>query len=129
MKSKTEKTKLEKDPTNLSRRNAILTTGVGMVAAVGATGASSQTNAEESSTNKNTRNMDGATSLITGGARGIGLASAIALAKEGSNIVLYDVAGDLPGVNYPLATESDLYKAKEKIEVHGVKCIFYKGDV
>ncbi len=35
--------------------------------------------------------MDGATSLITGGARGIGLASAIALAKEGSNIVLYDV--------------------------------------
>lgn len=88
MKSKTEKTKLEKDPTNLSRRNAILTTGVGMVAAVGATGASSQTNAEESSTNKNTRNMDGATSLITGGARGIGLASAIALAKEGSNRVI-----------------------------------------
>ena len=73
--------------------------------------------------------MDGATSLITGGARGIGLASAIALAKEGSNIVLYDVAEDLPGVNYPLATESDLYEAKEKIEEHGVKCSVHKGDV
>ena len=73
--------------------------------------------------------MDGATSLITGGARGIGLASAIALAKEGSNIVLYDVAEDLPGVNYPLARESDLSEAKEKIESHGVKCSVHKGDV
>ena len=36
MKSKTEKTKLEKDPTNPSRRNAILTTGAGVVTAVGA---------------------------------------------------------------------------------------------
>ena len=38
MKSKTEKTKLEKDPTNPSRRNAILTTGAGVVAAVGGAG-------------------------------------------------------------------------------------------
>jgi len=73
--------------------------------------------------------MDGATSLITGGARGIGLASAIALAKEGSNIVLYDVAEDLPGVNYPLAKESDLSEARAKIESHGVKCSVHKGDV
>ncbi len=55
------------------------------------------------------------------------LSSAIAL-KEGSNIVLYDVAEDLPGVNYPLARESDLSEAREKIELHGVKCSVYKGD-
>ena len=129
MQSKNETANLEKDPMSLSRRNAILATGAGVIAAVGAIGASSQTNAEESSTNKTARNMNGATSLITGGARGIGLASAIALAKEGSNIVLYDVAEDLPGVNYPLATESDLYDAKEKIEEHGVNCSVHKGDV
>ena len=129
MKSKNEKNNPEKDPKGLSRRKALLTTGAGLVAAAGALGASSRTYAEESSTNKNARNMDGATSLITGGARGIGLASAIALAKEGSNIVLYDVAEDLPGVNYPLATESDLYEAKEKIEKHGVICSVHKGDV
>ena len=96
MQSKDETTNLEKDPMSLSRRNAILATGAGVIAAVGAIGASSQTNAEESSTNKTARNMNGKTSLITGGARGIGLASAIALAKEGSNIILYDVAEDLP---------------------------------
>ena len=129
MKSKNEKINPTKDLENPSRRNAILTAGAGAVAAVGATGAFSQTNANASVNNRNDYNMDGATSLITGGARGIGLASAIALAKEGSNIVLYDVAENLPGVNYPLANESDLSEAKEKIEKHGVKCAIHKGDV
>ena len=126
MKSKNETNNPTKEPESPSRRSAIITAGAGVVAAVGAT---SQTSAAESATNKNALNMDGATSLITGGARGIGLASAIALAKEGSNIVLYDVAEDLPGVNYPLARESDLSEAREKIESHGVKCSIYKGDV
>ncbi len=126
MQSKNETNNPTKEPESPSRRRAILTAGAGVVAAVGAT---SQTSAAEGATNKNALNMDGATSLLTGGARGIGLASAIALAKEGSNIVLYDVAEDLPGVNYPLARESDLSEAREKIESHGVKCSVYKGDV
>lgn len=129
MKSKNEKTKLEEDPKNPSRRDAILATGAGVVAAVGATGASSESKTKGSSSNKHAPSMEGSTSLITGGARGIGLASALALAKEGSNIVLYDVAEDLPGVNYPLATEGNLYEAKEKIEDHGVTCLVHKGDV
>jgi len=129
MKSKNEKTKLEEDPKNPSRRDAILATGAGVVAAVGATGASSESKTKENSSNKHASSMEGSTSLITGGARGIGLASALALANEGSNIVLYDVAEDLPGVNYPLATESNLYEAKEKIEEHGVTCLVHKGDV
>ena len=128
MKSKNKHTNIEQVPESLSRRNAIIT-GAGAVAAIGAASLSSQTNAQEGSTNKKGHNMEGATSLITGGARGIGLASAIALAKEGSNIVLYDVAEDLPGVNYPLAKESDLYDAKKKVEEHGVNCLVHKGDV
>ena len=110
MQSKDETTNLEKDPMSLSRRNAILATGAEDCCRW-CNWCVFSNNAD--STNKTARNMNGATSLITGGARGIGLASAIALAKEGSNIVLYDVAEDLPGVNYPLATESDLYDAKE----------------
>ena len=129
MKSKNEKISSTKDLESPSRRNAILTAGVGAIAAVGATGAFSQTNANESVNNRKDHNMDGKTSLITGGARGIGLASAIALAKEGSNIVLYDVAEDLSGVKYPLATENNLYEAKKKIEQHGVNCSVHKGDV
>ena len=128
MKSKNKHTDIEQVPESLSRRNAIIT-GAGAVAAIGAASLSSQTNAQEGSTTKKGHNMEGATSLITGGARGIGLASAIALAKEGSNIVLYDVAEDLPGVNYPLAKESDLYDAKKKVEEHGVNCLVHKGDV
>ena len=134
MKSKNETNNPTKEPESPSRRSAIITAGAGVVAAAGAgvvaaVGATSQTSAAESATNKNALNMDGATSLLTGGARGIGLASAIALAKEGSNIVLYDVAEDLPGVNYPLARESDLSEARAKIESHGVKCSVHKGDV
>ena len=128
MKSKNKHTDIEQVPESLSRRNAIIT-GAGAVAAIGAASLSSQTNAKEGSNTKKGHNMEGATSLITGGARGIGLASAIALAKEGSNIVLYDVAEDLPGVNYPLAKESDLYDAKKKVEEHGVNCLVHKGDV
>ena len=54
MKSKNEKISSTKDLESPSRRNAILTAGVGAVAAVGATGAFSQTNANESVNNKNT---------------------------------------------------------------------------
>ena len=114
MKSKNEKINTTKDLESPSKRRAILTTGAGAVAAVGATATFSKTNAKESVNNKNEHNMDGKTSLITGGARGIGLASAIALAKEGSNIVLYDVAEDLSGVNYPLATENNWQCYKKK---------------
>ncbi|MFT4848788.1 MAG: NAD(P)-dependent dehydrogenase (short-subunit alcohol dehydrogenase family) [Sediminicola sp.] len=67
--------------------------------------------------------------FITGGARGIGLASAVVLAKKGVNIVLFDVAEQIDGVNYALATESDLASAKKTIEALGVKCVTIKGDV
>ena len=53
MKSKNEKISSTKDLESPSRRNAILTAGAGAVAAVGATGAFSQTSANESVTNKN----------------------------------------------------------------------------
>lgn len=67
--------------------------------------------------------------FITGGARGIGLASAIELAKKGVNITLFDIAEQIDGVNYALATKCDLASAKKTIETLGVKCLTIKGDV
>jgi len=67
--------------------------------------------------------------FITGGARGIGLAGAVELAKKGVNITLFDIAEEIDGVNYALATENDLAFAKKTIETLGVKCITIKGDV
>ncbi len=71
----------------------------------------------------------GRTAFITGGARGIGLSCAEALAQAGADIVLYDVAGQIEHVKYPLATAEDLATAKAKIEAMGVKCIAVQGDV
>lgn len=56
------------------------------------------------------------TVIVTGGAKGIGKAIAIAFAKEGANIVL----------NYR-STAPDEVKAE--VETFGVKCFTYKADI
>ena len=71
----------------------------------------------------------GKSAFITGGARGIGYACAEALAAAGASIVLYDIAGQLEHVRYPLATPEDLATAKANIEALGVGCIAIQGDV
>lgn len=86
--------------------------------------------AQESKIELSKKELSGKTALITGGARGIGLAVAEEMAKAGANIVIYDIAsGNIPNVSYPIATESDLQSAKTKVESYGVKCIATKADV
>lgn len=111
---------------NISRRNMLK--NVGSAAAIGAAAVatSSVASAGNSSDKKE---LSGKSALITGGARGIGLACAESLAKAGANILLFDVASNIEGVNYPLSTDKDLSDAKSLIKSHGVKCITYKGDV
>lgn len=60
--------------------------------------------------------LKGKTAVITGAAKGIGRAIAIALAKKGCNIVL----------NYRSAVKDELVK---EIEDLGVKCVAVKADV
>jgi NAD(P)-dependent dehydrogenase (short-subunit alcohol dehydrogenase family) len=74
--------------------------------------------------------LSGKTAFITGGARGIGLASAEEFAKAGANVVLFDIASSsLPHVSYALPSASDLAAAQARVEAHGVQCITYQGDV
>src|SRR5687768_4965742 len=81
--------------------------------------------------NKNIQASDNKNEVvfITGGARGIGLATAEVFAKSGVHVVIFDVVSQVEGVQYPLATLQDLQQAKNKIESYGVKCLTIKGDV
>jgi NAD(P)-dependent dehydrogenase (short-subunit alcohol dehydrogenase family) len=89
-----------------------------------------ENNLETTALETTAKEMTGKTAFITGGARGIGLAVAVEMAKAGANIVIYDIATEeIPNVGYKLSTENDLEQAKITIEEIGVKCMAIKGDV
>src|SRR4051812_39439258 len=48
------------------------------------------------------------TALVTGAARGIGAATVHTLAAAGWAVVALDIAADIPGLPYPLASPTDL---------------------
>lgn len=52
--------------------------------------------------------LAGRTALVTGAARGIGRACAVAYARAGADLLLTDIGRDLPGVPYPLGTADQL---------------------
>ena len=52
--------------------------------------------------------LTGKAVVITGAARGLGRACALACAAEGADLVLLDICADLPQVPYPLGTASQL---------------------
>ncbi|MFJ4877292.1 SDR family oxidoreductase [Streptomyces sp. NPDC088745] len=52
--------------------------------------------------------LAGRTALVTGAARGIGRACAVAFARAGADLVLTDIGADLDGVPYPLGTAGQL---------------------
>ncbi|MCG8348967.1 MAG: SDR family NAD(P)-dependent oxidoreductase [Chloroflexales bacterium] len=85
--------------------------------------------AENNEQQQQEQEFAGKCAFITGGARGIGFATAEVLARAGANIVLYDVAEQIEHVRYPLATAEDLANAKTEIESLGVECIAIQGDV
>ncbi|MEC3977296.1 mycofactocin-coupled SDR family oxidoreductase [Amycolatopsis sp. H20-H5] len=51
---------------------------------------------------------DGRVAVVTGAARGIGLATVERLAAEGWRVVAVDVCADDPALHYPLSTRADL---------------------
>ncbi len=73
--------------------------------------------------------FNGKTIFITGAAKGQGRAVALAFAKEGANIIGFDLGRK---INYPAYNNSsfdDLDKLKRDIEELGSKAIVFSGDV
>ena len=62
-----------------------------------------------------TGSLRGKTAVITGGARGQGRSHALALASEGADIALFDVAANIQSVPYPLGTRADLEETQRMV--------------
>lgn len=73
--------------------------------------------------------LDGKVALITGGARGQGRSHALALAREGADVVIWDAPGAMSSLTYPLGTREDLDQTAKLIEETGVRCLAQAVDV
>ena len=67
--------------------------------------------------------------VVTGAARGIGAAVAIALAADGWALALGDVCADDPGLDYPLASPADLEDVVGRCRAAGVGVVGRRCDV
>ncbi|MFW0783416.1 mycofactocin-coupled SDR family oxidoreductase [Gordonia sp. CPCC 206044] len=73
--------------------------------------------------------LDGKVALITGAARGQGRAHALALAREGADIVACDIAAPVAEVDYAPATPEDLAQTVREVESSDRRCLAITADV
>jgi SDR family mycofactocin-dependent oxidoreductase len=75
--------------------------------------------------------LDGKVAFISGAARGQGRSHAVTLAKEGADIIAFDICEDIPSIAvlYPLATPEDLQETVRLVEEAGGKIVARKADV
>ncbi|HEX4110216.1 MAG TPA: mycofactocin-coupled SDR family oxidoreductase [Solirubrobacteraceae bacterium] len=72
--------------------------------------------------------LEGKVAVITGGARGQGRSHAIRLAEEGAQIVVSDIARQLPTVKYAGASEGDLAETVRLVEELDQRCVSVVAD-
>ena len=75
------------------------------------------------------KDFENRVAFITGAAHGQGRATALALAKEGADIVAFDVAKKIEYPNYDFGTNDELETLKKEIEALGRKAVIAVGDV
>ena len=73
--------------------------------------------------------LDGRVAFITGGARGQGRSHAVALAEEGCDVAIFDIAEQLQAIPYAMSSEDDLAETCRLVEKTGRRCLAIKGDV
>ncbi len=76
-----------------------------------------------------TGKLGGKVAFITGAARGQGRAHAIAMAREGADIIAVDICRDIPTNPYPLATPEDLAETERVIKELGRRIVARVADV
>nr|WP_042180548.1 SDR family oxidoreductase [Kibdelosporangium sp. MJ126-NF4]CEL14441.1 D-beta-hydroxybutyrate dehydrogenase [Kibdelosporangium sp. MJ126-NF4]CTQ88806.1 D-beta-hydroxybutyrate dehydrogenase (EC 1.1.1.30) [Kibdelosporangium sp. MJ126-NF4] len=73
--------------------------------------------------------LTGKTVVITGAARGLGRATALACAAEGADLALLDICADLTGVPYPLGTSGQLEHTAALCRSAGAAVLTQHADV
>lgn len=73
--------------------------------------------------------LEGKVAFVTGVARGQGRSHAVALAREGADIIGIDRAADVATMAYPMGTEAELDETARLIEEAGGRALLRKGDV
>ncbi|MFC9471963.1 mycofactocin-coupled SDR family oxidoreductase [Nocardia sp. NPDC056952] len=73
--------------------------------------------------------LDGKVALITGAARGQGRAHAVTCAREGADVIVVDIAGQLSTVPYPMGTGDELAETVELVEKQGRRAFAVEADV
>ncbi|GGN53880.1 3-ketoacyl-ACP reductase [Streptomyces albiflavescens] len=81
------------------------------------------------STGRTAPRLSGKVALVTGAARGLGRATAVAFAREDADLMLVDIAADLPGVPYPLGSESQLAHTAGLCREAGAAVLTARADV
>jgi (+)-trans-carveol dehydrogenase len=72
--------------------------------------------------------LDGKVALITGAARGQGRAHAVAMAREGAQIVALDLCQQIPLVPYEMSTPADLDETLRLVEQLDQRCLAIEAD-
>jgi NAD(P)-dependent dehydrogenase (short-subunit alcohol dehydrogenase family) len=73
--------------------------------------------------------LEGKVAIVTGGARGNGLAAAKCLAGEGADIAIADICANMATIPYALSTPEVMDRAVSEIKALGRKAIGIKCDV
>ena len=73
--------------------------------------------------------LSGKVAFVTGAARGIGRAIAVALAKAGAEIAAVDILEDIPDHSVPMAKPADMAETQQLVEQTGRQCVTLKADI
>jgi SDR family mycofactocin-dependent oxidoreductase len=73
--------------------------------------------------------LEGRVALVTGGARGQGRSHALALAREGADIIVCDIADQIKSIPYTMGSVEQLEETVKLVENLDRRCIALKADV